>query len=62
MSNRAATPLHCPFCGEEDLRPVEDSPAAWVCRACARVFAVSLVRIDRERIPGHVAASAEGRP
>ncbi len=61
MSTRTATPLHCPFCGEEDLRPAEDSAAAWVCRACARVFTVSLVRIAHERIPGHASASAEDR-
>jgi hypothetical protein len=63
MSARATTPYHCPFCGEEDLRPVEDDAqavAAWVCRACARVFTVTLVRIDRTLVPGHVAAS-EGR-
>ena len=54
---RAATPVHCPFCGDEDLRPAEDSLAAWSCRSCARVFAVSLVRIDRASIPGHVNAS-----
>ena len=57
---RVATPFHCPFCGDEDLRPAEDSLAAWSCRSCARVFTVSLVRVDRASIPGHVCASRGG--
>ena len=27
--SRAATPLYCPFCGDEDLRPVEDDDITW---------------------------------
>jgi len=53
-SGRSATPFHCPFCGDEDLRPAEDGPAAWSCRSCARVFTVSLVRVDHASIPAHV--------
>ena len=48
---RAATPYHCPFCGDEDLRPAEDDPQAWTCRSCARVFTVGLVRVDHSLIP-----------
>ncbi len=33
-----AVPYACPFCGEEDLRPVEGG--RWHCRTCLRVFAV----------------------
>ncbi len=33
-----AVPYACPFCGEEDLRPVEQG--RWHCRGCLRVFAV----------------------
>jgi ribosomal protein L37AE/L43A len=62
MSTRATTPYHCPFCGEEDLRPAEDDEQAWVCRSCARVFTVILVRVDRALVPGHVAASGGERP
>jgi ribosomal protein L37AE/L43A len=33
-----AVPFHCPFCAEEDLRPV---PAGrWHCRSCLRVFSI----------------------
>ncbi|WP_320783682.1 hypothetical protein [Streptomyces sp. CRN 30] len=38
MSERAA-PFHCPYCGDEDLRPSEQAPhGAWECRACNRAF------------------------
>ncbi len=47
-SGRAAQPYLCPFCGEEDLRPVERDGAAggpgvpaWHCRSCLRVFSLS---------------------
>ncbi len=53
---RSATPFHCPFCGDEDLRPVEDDASAWSCRSCARVFTVSLVRIDHATIPANAGA------
>lgn len=58
MSTRAATPNHCPFCGDEDLRPVEDDATAWSCRSCARVFSVSLVRFDQSGIPANHVHSA----
>jgi predicted RNA-binding Zn-ribbon protein involved in translation (DUF1610 family) len=38
-----AVPFYCPYCGEEDLRPHEDPPAAWRCADCQRVFVVRLV-------------------
>jgi transcription elongation factor Elf1 len=46
MSERAV-PFHCPFCGNEDLRPHETeqgSPhGAWECRACLRAFSLKLL-------------------
>lgn len=36
MSERAA-PFHCPYCGDEDLRPGEGH-GAWECGACNRAF------------------------
>ncbi len=62
MSAVPTTPYHCPFCGEQDLRPVEDDAKAWVCRSCARVFAVTLLRVERSLVPGHVAASGGEQP
>lgn len=57
MSERQA-PLHCPYCGEEDLRPsvggagagaaagghgAVGGHGAWECRSCVRVFAVKFL-------------------
>lgn len=42
-----AVPYNCPFCAEEDLRPVESGAVAgltrggWHCRSCLRVFSVA---------------------
>lgn len=36
-------PFHCPYCGEEDLRPSDAESGAWECRACARVFRVTFI-------------------
>lgn len=49
---------HCPFCAEENLRPVEEPSGAWHCIACARIFSVTLHGLDETRIPGRIAASA----
>jgi ribosomal protein L37AE/L43A len=40
-----AVPFYCPYCGEEDLRPVEEPHGAWRCAGCLRTFAVKLVGI-----------------
>ena len=46
MSERAF-PLHCPYCGDEDLRPHEtdDGPGhgAWECRSCLRAFTLKML-------------------
>lgn len=44
MSERAV-PFYCPYCGEEDLRPAEQSHASWYCPDCLRTFTLSLVGI-----------------
>jgi ribosomal protein L37AE/L43A len=38
---RAASPFHCPYCGETDLWPRE--PRGWECRSCLRSFAVEFL-------------------
>lgn len=48
-----AVPFYCPYCGEEDLRPVEEPHAAWRCADCRRTFVV--------RLAGVVAAPAPAR-
>jgi transposase-like protein len=41
VSSRAE-PFYCPYCGEEDLRPHGTTHGEWECRACRRVFALSM--------------------
>jgi tRNA(Ile2) C34 agmatinyltransferase TiaS len=39
-----AVPFYCPFCGEEELTPGDGG--GWRCESCARVFELTLVRVD----------------
>ncbi|WP_007025122.1 hypothetical protein [Saccharomonospora iraqiensis] len=39
-----SAPLHCPYCGDEDLRP--EGETAWMCAACRRVFSVTLLGLS----------------
>jgi ribosomal protein L37AE/L43A len=32
-----AVPFYCPYCGEEDLEPLE-ADGGWRCRSCVRSF------------------------
>jgi transposase-like protein len=45
MSTRHQSPLHCPYCGEDDtLFPREDgcpTDNGWECRGCLRAFSVT---------------------
>ncbi len=50
MSEQRATPLYCPYCGGEDLRPHAEVEAAWECRGCARVFAVTFVGLAAQAL------------
>ncbi len=38
-----AVPYFCPYCADEDLHPLADSPGAWQCRTCTRAFRVSFL-------------------
>jgi ribosomal protein L37AE/L43A len=42
MTERAV-PFHCPYCGDEDLRPHEDVSGAWDCRSCLRSFSLKML-------------------
>ncbi|HET6626614.1 MAG TPA: hypothetical protein VFG63_09505 [Nocardioidaceae bacterium] len=46
MSSRGV-PFHCPYCGDEDLRPHESEdgagPGAWECRSCLRAFSLRML-------------------
>jgi hypothetical protein len=68
VSDERAAPMYCPYCGDEDLRPHEDTPnalaeadsdrlprrGAWECRSCTRVFSVKFVGL----LARHAAAGA----
>ena len=44
MSTERATPYHCPYCGDEDLRPEENG--GWLCWSCRRVFSVKFLGLS----------------
>jgi len=51
MTERAV-PFHCPYCGDEDLRPHEDADGGsphgtWECRSCLRAFSLKLLGLVR---------------
>ncbi len=51
MSERAV-PFHCPYCGDEDLRPHETAEGtsphgSWECRACQRAFTLKMLGLLR---------------
>jgi hypothetical protein len=46
MTESRQAPLYCPYCGEEDLRPHDDSPGAWECRSCVRVFSLKFLGLS----------------
>jgi hypothetical protein len=53
-----AVPFHCPYCGEEDLRPAEATgPAgagpAWECAGCNRAFALTFLGLLASGLSDH---------
>jgi transposase-like protein len=46
MTERAA-PFHCPYCGDEDLRPFGDGHGDWRCGACTRAFRLRYLGLTR---------------
>jgi ribosomal protein L37AE/L43A len=51
MTERAV-PFHCPYCGDEDLRPHGAEGGSWECRSCLRAFKLSLLGLMRPNGPG----------
>ena len=43
MSAGRGVPFHCPYCGDEALRPSEEGHGAWECHACLRLFSLKLL-------------------
>ena len=46
MTETRAPAQYCPYCGETNLWPHEDSHGAWSCHDCLRVFAVRFIGIS----------------
>jgi ribosomal protein L37AE/L43A len=40
MTEPRVSVLHCPYCGEGDLRRHTEGHGAWECRSCVRIFTV----------------------
>jgi len=51
VSENRAPAQYCPYCGETNLWPHEESHGAWTCRDCNRVFAVRFIGIARRSAP-----------
>lgn len=51
-----AVPFHCPYCGDEDLRPHGETHGEWECRSCQRAFALKFIGILN---PQHVEPTTE---
>ena len=47
MSSERAFPLHCPYCGEQDLWPHDETPGSWECRGCLRAFSLKMLGLVR---------------
>lgn len=58
-----AVPYCCPFCTEEDLRPLESGAVpgltrgGWHCRSCLRVFSISFHGLHQPVLPGSTPAA-----
>ncbi|QHC24863.1 hypothetical protein [Streptomyces sp. GS7] len=65
MSERAV-PFHCPYCGDEDLRPSEGEGtsrgegAAWECRSCSRAFRLKFLGLLAPGATGSAPAASDG--
>jgi transposase-like protein len=54
-------PFHCPYCGEETLRPGDSGHGSWECHSCLRAFTLSMTGvIPRPQLsPDPVAPSSD---
>ncbi len=58
MTETRAAAQYCPYCGETNLWPHEDSHGAWSCHDCLRVFAVRFIGITGRGSPASGTAPA----
>jgi ribosomal protein L37AE/L43A len=62
MSENRAPAQYCPYCGETNLWPHEESHGAWSCRDCNRVFAVRFIGIARRSTSAAQPESTDSGP
>ena len=43
MSTARAVPFYCPYCGDEDLRPLTDTHGTWWCQSCRRAWSLKMI-------------------
>lgn len=48
---RHLPPFHCPYCGEEDIRPYGEQASTFRCAACKRVWKLSYVGLAPSAVP-----------
>ena len=46
MTERAV-PFYCPYCGDEDIRPLDADHGTWWCQSCRRGWALRLIGTGR---------------
>jgi transposase-like protein len=51
MSERSPA-NHCPYCGDEDLRPHTAEAGSWECHSCLRAFRLHFLGLVRPSGPG----------
>lgn len=42
-SAERAVPFYCPYCGDEDLRPLDDRHGSWWCQSCRRGWSLKML-------------------
>jgi transposase-like protein len=49
MSTAHAVPFYCPYCGDEDLRPIGEEAGAWWCQSCRRSWSLRMLGTGRPK-------------
>jgi len=57
MATERAVPFYCPYCGDEDVRPLTDTHGTWWCQSCRRAWALKMLGIGT---PDEIASTASG--
>jgi transposase-like protein len=61
MSGGRGIPFHCPYCGEETIRPAESGHGSWECHSCLRAFTLSMTGMIPRPAPSAPTSEREAR-